>query len=605
MTIKALYPSISPSLMLDFANTKALDPRVSFVRTTTARYYNGVTTAKAEENLQLQSQSFSASTGSTVTNNNAVAPNGASTAATFIEDGSTGVHAAQSDSITYAAATYTFSFFAKPNGRSWIALRQGGTTRAWFDVTNGVVGTTSAGVTASIVASAGSYYRCIATFTASAGAANIFFRLGDADNSDSYAGNGTSGIDIWGIQVEQRSAVTAYTPTTTQPITNYIPVLLTAASGVARFDHNPTTGESLGLLVEEQRTNLLTYSDDFANAAWTLGSDSTLTSNTVVAPDGTLTGDKFGENTANGARSLAQSTSSVAPSAVSTTTVYAKAGERSNLLIRAFDNAASANYIWANFNLLTGAINASGNSGNGTGASASITAVGNGWYRCAVSGIPNNSGTATRATIYVTTSTSNTTSYQGNGFSGLYIWGAQLEAGAFPTSYIPTVAATVTRNADVASMTGANFSSWFRADEGTLYAEWAKNGTLSFQSIASISNNTSNNLITLAHGSISGANNNMRFDINIGGASQASLTLITGSVVGTFYKTIGAYKTNDFAGVANAGTVLTDATGTIPVVDMIYIGSSGVGSALLNGHIKKFAYYSTRATNAQLQALTS
>lgn len=573
MSISQNFPAIRPSLLLDFANTERLDPRITFTRTTTATYYDGVTNAKAEENLLLRSQDYSATW--TVTNLTPVtgktAPDGTSTATEFTAGAA---NAVLTQGYTAIAGSYTFSVFLR---------RVTGTGDIQIAADNGTW-------TTKVIT--GTWARYDVTQTVAAGSKTAGVRVvtsGDA-------------IEVWGAQLEQRSAVTAYTPTTTQAITNYIPVLKTAASGVARFDHNPTTGESLGLLVEEQRTNLVTYSQEFDNAAWTLGADATLTSNTIVAPDGTLTGDKFGENTANAARSLSQSTSSVAPTAVSTTTVYAKAGERSNLLIRAFDNSAAGNYVWANFNLLTGVVNASANVGNATGVSASITPVGNGWYRCAVSGIPNNSGTTTRSTIYVTTSTGNSTNYQGDGYSGIYIWGAQLEAGAFPTSYIPTVAATVTRNADVASMTGTNFSSWYNQAEGTLYTE----SQLAIQStttrtVAGISDGTSNNFIDIRYRTtgISGEviTQNLATQVNL----SASVSAITAN---QSLKDAFAFDFNDAAASANNQSASTDTSCVIPLVNKIDFGTLNATN-YLNGTIKKIAYYPIRVTNAQLQALTS
>jgi hypothetical protein len=126
------------------------------------------------------------------------------------------------------------------------------------------------------------WYRCSLTFTAGTGG---YFQLNieDAGGNNIYTGDGTSGVHLWGAQVEQRDSLTAYTPTTDSPITKYQPALQTAGNNVARFDHNPTTGESLGLLIEESRTNLIMV----------LGlnkvNSPTITPNqTIVAPDGTF-----------------------------------------------------------------------------------------------------------------------------------------------------------------------------------------------------------------------------------------------------------------------------------------------------------------------------
>jgi hypothetical protein len=218
-------------------------------------------------------------------------------------------------------------------------------------------------------------------------------------------------------------------------------VLQTAPSGVARFQFDPVTGESLGLLRENQATNLLTYSEQFDNAAWTKD-NSTITSNTIVAPDGTLTGDKLVENTATAQHRVYQGVTVSA--GAHTFTFYAKAAER-NWVYVGF-TAGSASYVF--FDLINGVV------GNiAASYTASISAVGNGWYRCSVT------RTETAGLRYAEiglASADNTISYTGNGVSGIYIWGAQLEANSYPTSYIKTVASQVTRAADTVTLTNTD-----------------------------------------------------------------------------------------------------------------------------------------------------
>jgi hypothetical protein len=297
MSISQNFPEIKPSLNLDFANVKALDSRITFARASTGAYYDGQTVAKAEENLLLQSQTFDnaywTKTNITVTANSTTAPDGTTTAESILETATTGSHQVFRSAVITSSNTHVRSVFAKPNGRNWLAI-YGGAGRSFFDLQNGVTGTVEAGYTASMIDAGNGWYRCILIGPAGTSSYAGLYNIADADNSISYAGDITKGLFIWGAQFEQRSAVTAYTPTTTQPITNYIPVLQTASANVARFDHNPVTGESLGLLVEEQRTNLLLRSEEFDNAYW-LKSNATITSNTVIAPDGTLTGDKLVE----------------------------------------------------------------------------------------------------------------------------------------------------------------------------------------------------------------------------------------------------------------------------------------------------------------------
>jgi len=247
MTIQANFPAIKPSLLLDFANTKQLDSRITYTRASTASFYNGVTTAMAEQNLALYSQAWATSPwegqsgyAPAVTNNAGTAPDGTSTATSIVFSAQ---YQNQRQAIsTTAGLSYTFSFWAKSI--------TGNTALAFFHENSATGNTTNVTITTS-------WARYSVTVLGSASSGNVSFGIQDRNAS------GFGELYIWGAQVEQRSAVTAYTATTTQAITNYIPVLQTAASGVARFDHNPTTGESLGLLIEESRTNLVTYSAQF------------------------------------------------------------------------------------------------------------------------------------------------------------------------------------------------------------------------------------------------------------------------------------------------------------------------------------------------------
>jgi len=593
MAIQSNFQAIKPSLNLDFANTKKLDSRVTFTRASTATYYDGVTTAKAEENLFRQSQALATSPWSQLrvaaTNNDDTAPDGTNTATSIAQSaGQTNAGQSQQTYVT-APLTYTASVFAKPDGKNFLRFLEtvsDGTGRnTWFDIQNGTIGTTYAGHTATITASTNGFYRCTITFTVNAvRTGSIGIGLADTDNSMVVVDSG--GILAWGAQLEQRDAVTAYTPTTTQTITNYIPVLLTAANNVPRFDHNPTTDESLGLLVEEQRTNLQVYSAEFDNAAWSK-TNSSITSNIIVAPDGTLTGDKLVEDTATGEHSVGDSFSFTSGTTY-TGTIYAKKAERTLCRFGAGNTA-----VWA-----AGVIVdlSSGTITNIFAGSGTVTDVGNGWYRISITG----EALLTLSTNFTMrlVSSGTTISYTGDGYSGIYIWGAQLEAGAFPTSYIATGAATATRSADAASMIGPNFSSWFNQGEGTFFAEFAT-ATPTTARILQIGDGTGNNRVDNFM-----AANQFAVFVQASGSTQ-----VTGSATGilaanVFGKVSFAYKTNDFAWLLNAGAVSTDASGVVPTVDQIGIGRRLDSGTFLNGTIRRISYYPLRLTNAQLQALT-
>jgi hypothetical protein len=602
-------PSIRPSLNLDFANTRALDPRITFTRTTTATYYDGKTTAKAEENLLLRSQEFDdagwINIASTDTANTAVAPDGTTTADTITETTADSTHRI-SQTVSLLATNYVFSVFLKKGtgatAPDWIQLGMTGGNSAYvnFDLTNGVVGNSGFGGTGSIVSVGSGWYRCIVTFTVSSASnvtPSIVFTNNDnsAGRFPSYVGLTTSDVFAWGAQLEQRSAVTDYTPTTTQPITNYIPALQTAASGVARFDHRPLTGESLGLLVEEQRTNVLLRSEEFSNATWGKTRLS-VTADSIVAPNGTLTGDQLVENTDNDTHLIDQGSLSFTSGTSYTVSVYAK--DNGRFLQLTFGTGAFSSAPFANFNLSTGVVSASGGSGTAT-----ITAVGNGWYRCTLTATASATATASFFMLLSNSGTSArfVTGYTGDGYKGVFLWGAQLEAGAFPTSYIPTVAATVTRNSDAASMTGTNFSSWYRADEGTLYMElaWPTVTITSNGGAATISDGTTNNRIGINR---SGSGATPQFGVTTNGVGQAG-PFSGNASVNVFFKIAGVYK-KDYFNLALNGTLGTsDTSGTIPVVDRMFFGDGAGGVA--TRYMKRLAYYPAVLADAQLQALTA
>ena len=404
---------------------------------------------------------------------------------------------------------------------------------------------------------------------------------------------------LWGAQLEQRAVATAYTVTTTQPITNYIPVLMTAAVGVPRFNFNPTTRESLGLLIEEQRVNLSTYSADFSNAAWTK-TQSSITSNTIVAPDGTLTGDKLIPDTTAGVTHNIVQTINVTSGTYYTFSCYMKKAEYyvGYLGLTGGGNGFGADFIAVVADLNAGTVTTATGSGTAQPFSYGIQDAGNGWYRLWMTALASSTVGSLPRIYAVNGSSYADRTAAGDGFSGVYIWGAQMEAGAFPTSYIPTVASSVTRSADTASMTGVNFSQWYRADEGTMYAEWSQPQTSSISRVFQFDDGSANNRTYI------GASNNGIEAVISGGTTQASITAGT-ITVNTFAKLASCYKFNDFVVSVNASNVATDTSGIVPLVDRARIGSNETGGNVVNGTVKKVAYYPARLTNAQLQALTS
>jgi hypothetical protein len=281
----------------------------------------------------------------------------------------------------------------------------------------------------------GKWHRVSATNAPTATLVRSYVRWGDSGES----------IDIWGAQLEQSTTVGEYVPTTS------------TINSAPRFDHNPTTGESLGLLVEEQRTNLFTHSESISSG-WVI-SNTSITSDAIASPVGTITAD-LATNTGGN-----DSISRVATVGSSATVAFSLYMKRSNIDWVRLTFLNGANEVQAWFNLSTGTIGTVNATGIATSASASIQNIGNGWHRCVLVGaIPGQ----TSYTFFNTTAAADASFTRVTG-GERYLWGAQLEEGSFPTSYIPTTDAAATRAADVASISGSNFSSWYRQDEGTVF----------------------------------------------------------------------------------------------------------------------------------------
>jgi hypothetical protein len=176
----------------------------------------------------------------------------------------------------------------------------------------------------------------------------------------------------------------------------------------------------------------------------------------------------------------------------------------------------------------------------------------------------------------------------------LYFWGAQIETGAFATSYIPTVASQVTRNADVVTMTGTNFSDWYNASEGTFVANLqAVNGRL----LSANDGTGSNRLLAVNRASAT------LFSASITDATVAQASL-TSTVADTSVVSLVslAYKADSFAFCVNGGIVQTDNVGTVPTVNQLQIGREATFAGTC--WFRQIRYYPQRLINAEVQAFT-
>jgi len=366
-------------------------------------------------------------------------------------------------------------------------------------------------------------------------------------------------------------------------------LIKTATTNEARFDHSPTTGESLGLLVEESRTNLCLQSEAWDTSPWTSTAPYSVTANAIAAPDGTQTADAL--IVASGSSSFTTNvTRQIITKAASalqyTRSAYFKAlGSTTSVRVSDFGSSA-ANGASAVVSLVDGSIvTAPSVAGSFSGASVAVSNAGNGWWRVAFT---YTTDTATSLTIrsfpYVGAGV-----LTGDGSSGLYVWGVQLEAGAFPTSYIPTTTATVTRSADVASI------------EGTVFGDFTRTASTNTQQgrVFSFSDGTNTNLLEI---------------YQTGGSNPAAQIIATTSqagwiasnfTVGTSTREVLGYQLNNTNASFNGSSETADTVCTMPnALTQARIGDRQDGVRTLNGTIRRLTYFPTRLPNETLQGIT-
>ena len=388
-----------------------------------------------------------------------------------------------------------------------------------------------------------------------------------------------------------------FTRTTTATRVNSDGLIETVDAGAPRFDHDPLTGLCKGLLIEEQRTNLLLRSDLSVNS---YTQDATVTANSIASPDGTVNATLLTSTLTGGSNTCyVDRSATVTTSTTYTFSVFLKAGTSPTSTINLWFSGGTFRQVVGIINWSTLAYTVTSTDSTGTGT---ITNYGNGWYRLTIT-YDSGNNTISYSRVYVRDSGPNNVTGE-----TVYAWGRQTEAGAFPTSYIPTTTATVTRNGDLASMTGTNFSSWFNNAEGTLYAA----GYSDVLTVAgnkprlvvlrnSLDTNFNRNSISLQRNSTA-----LESAVYLSAVSQAYFFGAVGDLSNSrLGKAAIAYKFNDINVSCNGDIENTDTSAQIPVVDMINIGEHGFsGIGPWNGHISKVAYYPVRLTNDQLQALT-
>jgi hypothetical protein len=376
-------------------------------------------------------------------------------------------------------------------------------------------------------------------------------------------------------------------------------VIQTAVTDVPRFDHNPTTGESLGLLVEEQRTNSIRNNTMVGAVAGTPG---TVPTNWVdLATSNGLSRQIVGVGTQLGITYIDIRYSGTTTAAASTVTQPEPSAQTVAATGQSWTASSWLSLAGGSTSGLTFAQRVTGRTSIGgflefTDVSVSLTGT---LTRYAASIALANVLTA-RVSCDIVFSYASGAAIDITLRIGL----PQLEQGAFATSAILTSTATVTRSADVCSISGSNFSSWYRADEGTFYVEGASGqSTAGPNGFISAEDGSSNNRIQIRRAGQAGVAS-LSSIIVAGGVAQANLSgLVGGWPLSSNAKGILSFSLNNIAQSLKGATPETDNSASIPAVDRLLIGS-GSGVVPANGTIRRLAYWGQRLSNNVLQSTT-
>ena len=563
----------SASLDLRFADKKTLTDRVSgtnlitFSRASSGTYVGSDGLIKTSPvNLLTYSEQFDqwdAGINTTVSPNVAVAPDGTLTA-DRVQNGAEGGTFIGNGTVNNGV-TYTASVYAK-------AVTPGTNDKFTLNVGGGTANSSSQFTTTS------EWQRFFFTITLSNVVSPSFFinNEGDTFASDIY---------IWGAQLEEGTTATDYIPTGA------------TISGAPRFDYDPVTGESLGLLIEESRTNLATQSQAFTGAPYS-PLNATVADNQATAPNGTATAASFLETTTTGGHNIGRPIASaylipVTSGTTYTFTVFVKANGRDFVQITCNTGHVAENPR-ANYDLATGAI--------GTvdaGATASIALYPDGWRRVSFT----VTAEVTAINFIVSSITSSTAarfeSFAGDATKGFYIWGYSVEPGSFPTSYIPTTTSAVTRSPDIATIEGTNFSSWYNQSEGTIFTDISPLAAASGRGYL-----------------FSNGSDDQRLGQNTDDVSNFALFMSNGSTTSLSAAASGmpkpikaclAYKPGSSRGVIDGALKILSTTNNVPdAINQVGIGFQNYAGSpgFLDGHIARLAYFPVRKTDQELIDLT-
>lgn len=363
--------------------------------------------------------------------------------------------------------------------------------------------------------------------------------------------------------------------------TNRNGLLESVVANAPRIEYDRLTGRCLGLLIEGARTNQLTYSSDASDASWSKNSGSTATA-PITAPDGTTSAYMITSADEAGI----QKNSAAIIGTVYCQSIFIKLATGTCTSLRLRDPQGSSHEII--IDAQTGTI-----SGQSNVISSGADFYTNNW--CRVWMTYQADTTSTMCNIRPHNQAGSTT---------FYVWGAQIEVGDLPSTYIPTTSSSVTRSADVASMTCSDFSAWFRSGEGTMIVNGIKPYSVSgSMGIYRMDDGTDSNRV-MARASGSGG-----LEFRVISADVGAATLDSGNAlaVSAEFSHAGSYKANSFLSAFNGGNALSDVSGAVPVgINRILIGeTAGNGTIFMFGVISLLAFYPKQLTSTENLAMTT
>jgi hypothetical protein len=380
-------------------------------------------------------------------------------------------------------------------------------------------------------------------------------------------------------------------------------LIQSAATNIPRFDHT-SAGVCRGLLIEESRTNAFQHSSNFKDTTssnyWANQTATTITVDQIASPDGGVNADLLSTSTSS-FDCFTRRSNFWAGSTQYTYSIFVKRGPSNYRYVGLYIGAGATAVQFPYFDFNNPTTVQIPTITSGTINSTRVDAYPNGWYRVIITFTTAATPITLHGGVYI--SASNGVLQEANtAGNNCYIWGIQSELGSFATSYIPTTTSSLARSADVCSITGANFTSFYNQSEGTLLSEASiANLVGNNRGIVQIDDDLTNNFIRHVYGVADGG---FRSLIRANIDTPTALSVVTGAA-STIQKRVIAYAGTSFASSANGAAVET-ATRTMPTgLNNIKIGYLFTGLFYLSGHIASIRYYKKRLPNAKLVTLTT